>query len=415
MKKSVKLGIIAIVCISFTGLLFYTFEIIQDTNIPQTIQNQEKNESVVQDEKTNLIYSEDQRAKEIFSKCYRDSNCMVDAFMEISQTESKETVLSTFESIKMAYAKSDLFCHSVGHHLGEFLYGFTGNFSQSFLLSDNTCGGSIYHGIILNYFNTEIFFEDKKPEDFKPTEICKIFEDKSLLQERWNCAHGTGHGLSIAYNYDVIEAVKRCEEFETKANFLGCNEGVFMESFQKIISDVKKSANGNLFLPCDLVDEKYATECYIYHGSYIIVKNKANFADSFVECDIIKPEKFIGDCYFGVGKQGVVYHYNNLTDYAKICEDGKREFESFCIKGSAYTFAEQFGIEKSIEYCEIVNESLKGDCYMMVGNRIYQFQDRDEQILENCSNLVNPEYIESCQRGFLERMKSFESKTSHKT
>jgi len=185
MKKSVKLGIIAIVCISFTGLLFYTFEIIQDTNIPQTIQNQEKKESVVQDEKTNLIYSEDQLANEIFSKCYRNSNCMIDEFTKISQTESKETVLSTFEFIKTAYAKSDLFCHSVGHHLGEFLYGFTGNFSESFLLSDNTCGGSIYHGIILNYFNTEIFFEDKKPEDFKPIEICKIFEDKSLLQERW--------------------------------------------------------------------------------------------------------------------------------------------------------------------------------------------------------------------------------------
>lgn len=415
MKKSVKLGIIAIVCISFAGLSFYTFELIPNTNIPQTIQNQEKNESVVQDEKTNLIYSEDQLANEIFSKCYRDSNCMIDEFTKISQTESRETVLSTYESIKMAYAKSDLLCHSVGHHLGEFLYGFTGNFSESFLLSDNTCGGSMYHGIILNYFKTEIFFEDKKPEDFKPTEICKIFEGKSLVHKRWNCAHGTGHGLSIAYNYDVIEAVKRCDEFETDANFHGCNEGVFMEKIQNMLSDKNQSANDGLFFPCDIVGEKYAAECYIYHGSYIIVKNKANFADSFMECDMIKPEKFIGDCYFGVGKQGVLYRYNNLIDSAKICENGKPEFGFYCIKGSAHTFAEQFGINKSIEYCELVNESLKGDCFMTVGKWIYKLQHSDEQMPEDCSNLVNLEYLESCQRGFLEMMKSFESKTTHKT
>ena len=36
MKKGVKLGIITIVCISFAVSLFYTFEIIQNTNISQT-------------------------------------------------------------------------------------------------------------------------------------------------------------------------------------------------------------------------------------------------------------------------------------------------------------------------------------------------------------------------------------------
>ena len=415
MKKGLKLGIIALVCISFAGLLFYASEIIQNTNIPQTVQNQGRDESAVQDEKTSEIYSEDQLASGIFSKCYRNSNCMIDAFMEISQTESKETVLSTFESIKMAYAKEDLLCHSIGHHLGEFLYGFTGNFSESFLLSDNTCGGSIYHGIIQNYFETEIFFEDKKPEDFKPTEICKIFEDKSLSLERWNCAHGTGHGLSIAYNYDLIEAVKRCEEFETEANFRGCNEGVFMEKIQNVISEEKKSANDNLSFPCDIVSEKYAAECYIYHGSYLVVKNKPNFADSFLECDTIKPEKFIGDCYFGVGKQGVIYQYNDLIDSAKICENVKKEFESFCIKGSAHTFAEQFGIEKSIEYCEIVHESFKGDCLVTIGKWIYKLQQKDDQMWEDCSKLVDREDIESCQSGFLEMTKSFETEISHKT
>lgn len=407
MKKNVKLGIIAIVC--FFGAIgsFYIIERIQNDSTSQTIPNEIK-ESIGNEEKTMVSNNEELIAMEIFSKCDLDSTCTIEKLMQISQTESKESVLTIFNSLKIAYGKSGVLCHNTGHHMGEFLYGFTGNFTQALLLSDHTCGGSIYHGVIQNYFETEIFFEEKKPEDFNPIQICKVFEDDSLAHKRWNCAHGAGHGLAIAYNYDVGEAVKRCEEFEIDANFHGCNEGVFMEGFQNIIFSRDESINDNLLFSCEGLDEKFASDCYIYQGSYILIKNRQDYTNSFKECEEIKPKKFIEDCYFGIGKQGIARTFNNFTDSVNFCGDGKTEFTSFCIKGSAHTTAEQFGIDKTEEFCEYVQIPFKLDCYKMIGNWIYKFQHSDLKTSLDCSKIIHTEYFASCQEGYLEMKKSFE-------
>ena len=414
MKKGLKLGIIAILC--FFGAIgsFYIIERIQNDSTSQTIPNEIK-ESIGNEEKTMVSNNEELIAMEIFSKCDRDSTCTIETLMQISQTESKESVLAIFNSLTTAYGQSGALCHSIGHHLGGFLYGFTGNFTQALLLSDHTCGGSIYHGVVQNYFETEIFFEEKKPEDFNPIQICKVFEDNSMAHKRWNCAHGAGHGLSIAYNYDIVEAVKRCEEFEIDANFHGCNEGVFMENFNNKFVNWRENLNDDLSLLCYDIDEKFAGDCHIYQGSYILIRKNFNFTESFSECDKIKPEKFIGECYFGIGKQGAVFTFNNFTDSVKMCETVERQYKPFCISGSAHTFAEQAGIKKTIEFCEHVEEPFKKDCYWMIGNWIFKLQHSDQLFEIDCSQIVNSKYIDSCQMGYSEIMKSFESKTSHKT
>ena len=336
-------------------------------------------------------------AKKIVSDCWYDENCLMDEMQVYSKQNDPQTIMNTIGDITEIYQQAGLDCHVLAHHLGKYLYGSTGNLTLSLNNANKKCGGAIYHGVMENYFKTEIFFDKQLPEDFEANSICENAVGYPYSEVQIQCSHGIGHGLAIAYDYDVFSAVKRCDEFENEVNQRFCKNGVFMANMIEIIkNDGGVFDEEDLLYPCNKLEEAYSGDCYQYQGTYILLKNELSLADSFAVCDTIKSEDDIRDCYYSIGMNMAVTFYNQMEDLPNTCNKGNPEFQNSCIVGIVYMIANELRTQKAFEFCKVVQEKFKADCYDTLGKWIHTIHSTDEEIETSCSKAENSKSYEIC-------------------
>ncbi len=354
-------------------------------------------ESGVFDEIVKSIPTENPYAKEILAKCGADEICAIVSLRELSNTVAQQTIFETVYDILSAYQKSGLNCHERGHHLGEFLYGQTGNLTESISLAlDRKCSNALTMGIVENYFKTEIVLKNTDPENIEFIGACDQFGTNPYGLGRLECVHGIGHGLAIAYDYEVFSAVKRCDEFQTEVEKRLCYEGLFMENIDPDSSFARKSLDENdLLFPCNQLEEKYAGACYYYQISYIL-RQKGNVADSLKVCDELENKVFVKFCYLGMGRQISTSFFDNYENIVTVCGLGLPEYQNFCLQGALIVITEDLGIEHGFEACKIFPKSFKQSCYTLMGSWLSQAYSEKSKIELECSKAESIEYLKIC-------------------
>ena len=306
--------------------------------------------------KVATIQISNQDAKKMVSDCFYDEYCLIDEIQIYSQKNDQQKMMNTIGDITEIYQQLGIDCHDQGHHLGKFMYGFTGNLTLSLSNANKSCGGSIYHGVMENYFKTEIFFDNQLPDDLETNSICENMGGYPYSEVQIQCSHGVGHGLAVAYDYDVFSAVKRCDEFENVVNQRFCKNGVFM---QNLVENIERGGGGafdkeDQLYPCNELSAAYSGECYQYQGTYILFENRLSLDDSFAVCDTIEYETDIRDCYYGIGMNMAVTFYNKIEQLPQTCNKGKPDFQNSCIVGIVYMIANELRNEKAFEFCKVV-------------------------------------------------------------
>jgi len=241
MKQNRKFVIITIASIiTISSLIF--FYTIDEKNVDEDSLTESETEisiDILHDKQMRSAQTGNIYANKILSECGTDFLCTLKTMKDLAKKENQKIVLATFSDIVSVYQQVGIACHRPGHHFGEFLYAQTGNLSQALSIAQITCAGAIYHGVMENYFKTEIFLNETELEDIDILNICKKLEDNPYSQIRMQCAHGVGHGMGIGFDYDVFNAVQRCDKFETELNQNACNKGVFMKN---VVEYLKKSS-----------------------------------------------------------------------------------------------------------------------------------------------------------------------------
>jgi len=321
---------------------------------------------------------------------------MLDDLKDLSKSENREMVPEKFSELIFKANQTGNTCHHLGHKLGQFLYGYTGDLLQALSLTDRTCGGSIYHGIMQEYFKTNLLSDNGTSSYIVASKACDELVDVSHSQIRSECAHGIGHGLVIAYNYDALTAVTRCDEFEDGFAQRSCVEGVFMENSLGYSSNVGTFDENDLLFPCNVLDEKYAGACYHYHSIYLLKKVNQSDKDPFEQCEKNENEMHVKNCYYGIG---LMKAFNSDYDFDKIlsfCQNGNLNYQTYCFAGALYNTSDQMGISRGFELCKVLPEQFKMDCYETLGKWIHTIHFTNEVIEDYCSQLNNPKYYEAC-------------------
>jgi len=353
------------------------------------------------DEKIRASKIDNPIANKILSKCGIDDHCVVEQLQDFSIYENQEMVLSAFSEILSVYDKSDFYCHHQAHRLGMFLYDVIGNLQESLLHADQRCGGAVFHGIVQNYLTTQVLVDDKNLNNIDITQICSNYDNTYSLQ-RWQCLHGLGHGLTEMYGYDVSTAVNRCDEFDSRLEQLSCSKGVFMENIMEFMRIDSGAFNDNdIFFPCNAVQEKYAPSCYHYQASYILLK-KDSLSDSFKECDRILPQEFVKYCYYGMGRELTAFAFQDKDNAISKCIGEQFEYPSFCLAGILLTFVNNRGTDEGFEFCSMIPDEYKFECYDGIGKWILMKHSDDKDRKDECSKATNPEYTEICNNASLE-------------
>jgi len=397
-----KYVIAIIISIGIVGVSFgYSFFLNENSQETSSFKVEIMTRDEFLDEQIRSSKTDNPIVNKILSKCGIDELCVVNQLQDISIEENRDVVLSTFSEILSTYNKSDLYCHRQAHRLGMFLYDFIGNLQESFLHADQRCGGAVFHGIVQNYFISLVLLDDKNLNNIDISKICSNFDYPVSLQ-RWQCLHGLGHGLTEIYDYDVSTAVNRCDEFDSRLEQLSCSKGVFMENIMQVVRTNAGTFNDkDIFFPCNVVQEKYAPSCYHYQTSYILL-NIGYISDSFKECDRIIPQDFVKYCYYGMGRELSEFASQD-KDYAiSKCIGEQYEYPSFCLAGMLLTFVNNRGTEEGFEFCSVIPDEYKFECYDGMGKWILMKHSDDKDRKDECSKARNPSYTEICNKASLE-------------
>jgi len=333
--------------------------------------------------------------EQIVIKCKNKIDCVIDSIKKVAEKEKKFITLRTYGNIIGWYEESLGYCHGLGHHLGMFLYDYTGNLPEALFYADQRCGLSQIHGLVQKFVQKESTNTGPKKIDIE--KVCPEIFDNTYSLDRWACLHGMGHGLTKSFNYDVFSAVIRCEELDLGWEEVSCAKGLFMENVGEFLrSEGGTFDEADIFFPCNKVDSKYSPACYHYHTSYIRSQPDYTVEGAFKTCDTIEPKDLVKYCYYGMGRLNAG---NSLDDYQRalnFCDKGDDDYQQYCFTGSLSSLVSNRGTDQGFEYCKFLPNEFKKDCYDVMGKWIIMFYSSDQERKTQCSKAENLEFSKVC-------------------
>ena len=407
LKHKSAVTIITIFVALILGNILPVYSIDDNVNHGANISIPNQQNSSIREHGVQVNSSSKSYAKQIMVAC-KDENdgdrCPMMALDELNKIANRQLVLGTFSDLVRLYDENNYSCHHDGHHLGMWLYGYTGNPKEALNYATMHCGGSVYHGIFQSYFEGEQFVHNLDKNHITITDLCPVGQENiNWLHER-DCIHGIGHGLVKLYNYDTAAAVDRCNEFVPLWAQSACSRGVFMENTEYFFETGKGDFDSNeIYSPCDETVEKFASQCYYYYPAYNLERNGLtldhNLTDAFANCDNISPGEFSKYCYQGIGRllETIAYIHPELSIAA--CYIGNQaKYHNDCLLGTLKTILKgDVNTEVGFKYCSNSKLDFKDSCYEIVGMWIKTFEHTRKVELESeCAKAPDVDYAINC-------------------
>lgn len=407
-RMTIKFFVIVIIGFGAASLLIYlNLENLENVSKVKSFSVKFKTLDEYNGEEVKKIKTENPFANQIIMDCGIEHICTIEALQNLAQIENKETILKTVNDIVYTYNKVGFFCHQQAHHLGEFMMGLSGNLSMALSYSDQKCGGSVIHGVLQNFVSNQVFFNKEKIEDMDIINICPKDESNQFSLTRWQCIHGLGHGLTIAYDYKIFSAVNRCDDFDFRWEELSCSKGAFMENMV-LYYDTKEGDfdKDDIFYPCNVVNQKYAPACYHYQTLYMNDQRSTSaWNDGYEVCDKIEPQEFIKYCYYGMGKELAYSVYDNLNMAISPCQKGDPQYHANCFNGLLLTLVNGWGTDHAFEYCKLLPIEFKTGCYDSLGKWIHMLFSTNSDREKECLKAEGKEYSTVCMQANLDNLK----------
>jgi len=390
-KKIILAGIAAIVVTALISIVIFS-DILEGNTIKVSSEDFQ-------------LYKNQPYPVQIIQNCRDEMHCAVNAMQSISENESKEKVISTFQELVSLYDKN-LPCHETAHHLGMWLYGYLNDVDKSLELAQQQCGGSVYHGVIQNYILTQKF-QGTNLDDIELHTICENESENPYSIDHWQCLHGLGHGLAQLYDYDTLDAVKRCDEFQEGIEQISCSKGIFMQNVVHYFEAKKGDFNdSDKYYPCNAVDSKYSPTCYHYHVTYLGLINDRKLKQTFDDCDGIVPEEMIKYCYYGFGRQ-LSSNIKSIDDALFLCKAGKiSEYHKYCLTGMVMTLVNgNKNPDIGFSFCSHLSQEYKESCYDGLGKWVKMLYSDNVKRDSECTKAENSEFVLVCRQASFDGIK----------
>ena len=373
-SKILLLTVISAVSISLAavslGFVFVLSGEIDNLQSKNHMENVSKNQSSIMD-----MHKEDNvgveqglhmpmGASEIYSDCGEDGHCLVHHLKSASESMNQDEFLAITSEIITALEQDNFYCHDDAHHIGNFLYEyFDGNIVAALANTDHRCGNALIHGVVENHLPDQINSQNIALENLDITTVCDEIggNDKSYLGMQ--CVHGIGHSLTTVYDFDVIEAVLRCDEFQTKREQTMCSDGVFMEnSIEEYNTGGGNFDENNMFYPCNQVVQRYHEKCFVYQGSQILERNNYSPEPAIQVCKVL-PSNDERWCIFGVINHMTIINFYEVDKTAALCKGMKNlDYQEMCIDLAISNIVLYVDPELGDDFCSEFSHEQKKMC-----------------------------------------------------
>lgn len=301
-------------------------------------------------------------------------------------------------------------CHLMAHQIGRVTYSVFGD--QSFKLCSSLCHSGCYHGA------TEAYFKEKGTANLQQN-LQTLCQDERNGFYTHQCLHGVGHGLMAWSNYQLLYALRSCDELKSYNNQASCWTGVFMENIvgalaegipnsgktaQSVILDSEKHytsyLNNDPQYPCTIVPEKYKDTCYFLQPTRMLQLFKGNFEKVAKAC-LDAPVQNQRSCFQSMGREVNGNSNHHVEEAIKLCQYVPYgEDRNNCLIGAVQdTFWDPSGQSEALSFCAKLTDSKEiSDCYSTIIGRAGQVLDKSglagfcvkvPQLLQQNCNKIN--------------------------
>lgn len=284
---------------------------------------------------------------------------------EIKKIAEETDPVEAWNFYRKNYKNTDFFgAHDIAHYLGALIYDHKG------LEGIDNCDSSFvfgcYHGFIEN------FIVDKKLGDLNA--LVKRCNKYDLSKGRATCYHGIGHGILSYLKYDLLLALRSCEEI-LKPNYVDlCWNGVFMENVIGVTAgDYLKK---DLHWPCAGLESKFKQSCYFYQSQFFQHKFGLDVDKISEECIGLEIQEYRDSCIKGLSYLITHRYINDPDKIVNECNKiAERLYKDLCILHSAEEFVFQ-GNSYQIandKFCELLHADINDSCIKRIKARESQF------------------------------------------
>lgn len=274
-------------------------------------------------------------------------------------------IQAAFEDLRQRYDQNSYVvsqCHPLTHVIGNSAAEKYQTASEAYLHGDSFCWSGYYHGVLEGVLSK--IGMDKAVAEIN--DICKDIPGRSKYSfDYYNCVHGLGHGLMAITSDELFQSLKLCDGLQGTWEESSCYGGVFMEN---VIVDNKNHFTKYLkpsepLYPCNAVDERYKSACYLMQTSYMLKVSGQDFSKVFALCG--KADKnYIATCYQSLGRDASGHSVSNVESTKKSCYLGTTfEAKSNCIIGAVKDFISYFHSDVQAKtLCNSLGDDLKAVC-----------------------------------------------------
>ncbi len=234
-----------------------------------------------------------------------------------------------------AYVKSQ--CHPITHVIGRTAASKFKNVADAYTEGDSFCWSGYYHGVLEGVIG-KIGYNNLPA---KINGICTaIAEKKKYSFDHYNCVHGLGHGIMAITQDELFKSLAICDNLKDNWEQQSCWSGAFMEN---VIVDNKNHFTKYLkpeepLYPCNSVDDKYKTTCYLMQTSYMLKVTGGDFKKVFELCRSAGAD-YQSTCFQSLGRDASGRSVSNVAQTKEWCSLGKNfEEQKNCIVGAAKDF-----------------------------------------------------------------------------
>lgn len=264
-------------------------------------------------------------------------DCYEDHYADLIKTESVD---AAFIDLRNRYNENSYVvsqCHPIAHVIGQIAVKKYPTAAEAYTHGDSFCWSGYYHGVLEGIVG-KIGQENVIAQI---NNICGSIAGKEDYSfEYYNCVHGLGHGLMAMTNTELFESLKLCDNLKGNWEQTSCYGGVYMEN---VMVDNKNHFTNYLkpddpLYPCNKVDTKYKSACYLMQTSYMLKVTGGDFTKVFSLCATADAD-FVATCYQSLGRDASGRSVSDVTSTKSTCDMGQ-DFaaKSNCIMGAVKDF-----------------------------------------------------------------------------
>ena len=351
--------------------------------------------------------------------CYESP---LDSLASAGEVKLAMGTLNRLEEIDLD-AKRDghVYAHGIGIAAGKR----GGNLAKTFSMCDESNQSGCYHGVIQAYFDAAKTIGPKEVNA-----LCEPF--RGTNGDRWlrfQCVHGTGHGLTMIYAHDLPKALSGCDLLTDDWDRLSCYGGAFMENIVNV-TNPHHPAHGlgqhtsmhmegmagmegmdhggkpfkaidpkDPLYPCSIMADRYLESCYEMQTSIILYLNHGDMAATAKTCDTAPGYmKFV--CYQSLGRDISSYSLQNHPTAIRMCSLGAKKYQPWCYIGLVKNLIDlNARPADGMSLCrELTSPPSKTKCYEAVGEQVATLRNDVPARRAECS-AVEPTYVDICLFG----------------